>query len=371
MFTNLSSARGLLAADSGDEGTPQHDRELLRLALGGSAPNSARLWQLHPQLFAHGQPPAEMPPGWEQRVDARSGRIFYINHNLRTTTWADPRRKREEAEAEAEGGYGGDGGSSFSGSDDGSDHEEARETGEEGREGELGPECEAAATAAPSEAGGELSGEPGAEPRGAAHEAPAAAGPSERLGAELERLERLEARLGRLEEKGIDGGEAVAAAEGEEDAAEEATGAGADAAWSGVRFRDARACVASPLSVRYREILSPSSPADAARAELGLLSSGVLPALNTCALPHRAPSPRGTAHSVHHAWHRCCRRPRSVSRGARGCSSPSASRACMPCCPRRATRTAATRASATRCCCSGGSGCCSSSTARGCVSRSG
>ena len=36
---------------------------------------------------------APLPPGWEQRVDHRWGRTYFINHNERTTCWADPRTK--------------------------------------------------------------------------------------------------------------------------------------------------------------------------------------------------------------------------------------------------------------------------------------
>uniref|UniRef100_A0A3F2Z1W5 WW domain-containing protein n=1 Tax=Anopheles quadriannulatus TaxID=34691 RepID=A0A3F2Z1W5_ANOQN len=32
----------------------------------------------------------ELPPGWEQ-AKTQDGRIYYINHNTRTTTWEDPR----------------------------------------------------------------------------------------------------------------------------------------------------------------------------------------------------------------------------------------------------------------------------------------
>jgi len=33
---------------------------------------------------------APLPPGWEQRRCSPGGRIFFINHNERTTSWADP-----------------------------------------------------------------------------------------------------------------------------------------------------------------------------------------------------------------------------------------------------------------------------------------
>ncbi|KAF6768571.1 hypothetical protein AHF37_11888 [Paragonimus kellicotti] len=34
-----------------------------------------------------------LPPGWEERVHT-NGRIFYIDHNARTTQWEDPRLER-------------------------------------------------------------------------------------------------------------------------------------------------------------------------------------------------------------------------------------------------------------------------------------
>lgn len=30
-----------------------------------------------------------LPPGWEERKDAK-GRTYYVNHNNRTTTWTRP-----------------------------------------------------------------------------------------------------------------------------------------------------------------------------------------------------------------------------------------------------------------------------------------
>ena len=36
-------------------------------------------------------PPPLLPPGWEQRLDQRSGKIFYVDHNTCTTQWVDPR----------------------------------------------------------------------------------------------------------------------------------------------------------------------------------------------------------------------------------------------------------------------------------------
>ena len=55
-------------------------------------------------------PTLQLPPGWEQRRDLTNGRVFFIDHNTRTTTWDDPRAARPvasgmavEAERETEG----------------------------------------------------------------------------------------------------------------------------------------------------------------------------------------------------------------------------------------------------------------------------
>lgn len=93
---NVPSTKKLLRADGPSGASPRADRELLRLALGRSVPDASRLYKLHKELFEHGGPPTELPAGWEQRVDARSGRVFYVNHNLRTTTWTDPRKARRD-----------------------------------------------------------------------------------------------------------------------------------------------------------------------------------------------------------------------------------------------------------------------------------
>ena len=86
-------------AEETSQSTPQHDRELLSLlSQGQGAPRSAhRLWRQHPEIFENGGQRAELPPGWEQRVDSGSGRIFFVNHNERTTCWADPRTRKSTA----------------------------------------------------------------------------------------------------------------------------------------------------------------------------------------------------------------------------------------------------------------------------------
>lgn len=33
---------------------------------------------------------SDLPPGWERKVDPRTGRVFYIDHVNRTTSWNPP-----------------------------------------------------------------------------------------------------------------------------------------------------------------------------------------------------------------------------------------------------------------------------------------
>ena len=43
-----------------------------------------------------GAPPL-LPPGWEQRLDESTGRVFFIDHNTCTTSWVDPRINAQRA----------------------------------------------------------------------------------------------------------------------------------------------------------------------------------------------------------------------------------------------------------------------------------
>eukprot|EP00964_Phaeocystis_antarctica_P066784 scaffold40422_cov72-Phaeocystis_antarctica.AAC.1 len=73
--------------------SPGQPRPISRLVRAGS-PHRPCFPNRHPDIFENGSPRAELPPGWEQRVDRASGRIFFVNHNERTTCWADPRTRR-------------------------------------------------------------------------------------------------------------------------------------------------------------------------------------------------------------------------------------------------------------------------------------
>jgi hypothetical protein len=35
-----------------------------------------------------------LPPGWECKLDALSGKHYFVNHHTKTTTWDDPRTRQ-------------------------------------------------------------------------------------------------------------------------------------------------------------------------------------------------------------------------------------------------------------------------------------
>lgn len=37
-----------------------------------------------------------LPPGWAQQFDENTGRYFFVDHNMKTTTWDDPRRPQQQ-----------------------------------------------------------------------------------------------------------------------------------------------------------------------------------------------------------------------------------------------------------------------------------
>jgi hypothetical protein len=65
--------------------------DALAVLLPGAPRGAHRLWRLHAELGGGASP--LLPTGWEQRCDKATGRIFYIDHNERTTSWVDPRLK--------------------------------------------------------------------------------------------------------------------------------------------------------------------------------------------------------------------------------------------------------------------------------------
>ena len=71
--------------------SPQADRELIDAVVAGGA-RAHRLWTHGVELFEHGAERAELPPGWEQRVDQGSGRIFFVSHARRLEPSTSGRR---------------------------------------------------------------------------------------------------------------------------------------------------------------------------------------------------------------------------------------------------------------------------------------
>eukprot|EP00962_Isochrysis_galbana_P051486 scaffold22891_cov82-Isochrysis_galbana.AAC.2 len=71
--------------------------DALAVLLPGAPRGAHRLWRLHAEIGGGASP--LLPTGWEQRCDRATGRVFYIDHNLRTTSWVDPRVKPAAARA--------------------------------------------------------------------------------------------------------------------------------------------------------------------------------------------------------------------------------------------------------------------------------
>ncbi|KAI1081131.1 HECT-domain-containing protein [Whalleya microplaca] len=58
---------------------------------GGSPPSAGQGTMMHTGATSPGT--GELPPGWEQRWTPE-GRPYFVDHNTRTTTWVDPRRQQ-------------------------------------------------------------------------------------------------------------------------------------------------------------------------------------------------------------------------------------------------------------------------------------
>lgn len=58
---------------------------------GSAAANGANTTMMHTGATSPGS--GELPPGWEQRWTPE-GRPYFVDHNTRTTTWVDPRRQQ-------------------------------------------------------------------------------------------------------------------------------------------------------------------------------------------------------------------------------------------------------------------------------------
>ena len=75
-----------------DDASPPDGQEhkVLSFLHSGFADRTLRL-ALLPAIDVDETPYPLLPPGWEQRLDSNSGRVFYVDHTTCTTTWADPR----------------------------------------------------------------------------------------------------------------------------------------------------------------------------------------------------------------------------------------------------------------------------------------
>ncbi|RPA81827.1 HECT-domain-containing protein [Ascobolus immersus RN42] len=87
---SATEQRDLLLANTERERERHRNRRLPeeRSSSPGFEGNSARpgLQEGH-----NGTVASELPPGWEERHTVE-GRVYYVDHNTRTTTWVDPRR---------------------------------------------------------------------------------------------------------------------------------------------------------------------------------------------------------------------------------------------------------------------------------------
>ncbi|KIH88107.1 E3 ubiquitin-protein ligase NEDD4 [Sporothrix brasiliensis 5110] len=68
---------------------PQQQQQAAAAAAAAAAPSSGTV--MHTGATSPGT--GELPPGWEQRWTPE-GRAYFVDHNTRTTTWVDPRRQQ-------------------------------------------------------------------------------------------------------------------------------------------------------------------------------------------------------------------------------------------------------------------------------------
>ncbi|RWS17199.1 E3 ubiquitin-protein ligase Nedd-4-like isoform X2, partial [Dinothrombium tinctorium] len=89
----LSQRRHSEPVTTGQATTDQVDRRERVDSVGGST-NATRQTQLHQSNQLPSSISADgLPPGWSMQI-APNGRMFFIDHNSKTTTWVDPRTGR-------------------------------------------------------------------------------------------------------------------------------------------------------------------------------------------------------------------------------------------------------------------------------------
>ena len=57
---------------------------------GSYATIQPRYLYLASEVASENDPYGPLPPGWEKRVDS-TDRLYFVNHNTKTTQWEDPR----------------------------------------------------------------------------------------------------------------------------------------------------------------------------------------------------------------------------------------------------------------------------------------
>ncbi|KAJ3351459.1 Membrane-associated guanylate kinase, WW and PDZ domain-containing protein 1 [Allomyces javanicus] len=67
---------------------PSADATLLPCPVGGRHPRKVHATGTD---VAPRDPLGDLPDAWELALDDRSGRLYFVDHNTRTTTWLDPR----------------------------------------------------------------------------------------------------------------------------------------------------------------------------------------------------------------------------------------------------------------------------------------
>lgn len=94
----VSSAPNIAALQQGEQ---QQQQQLQQMqVLRGPADNP---WQQQQQQSSGD----ELPPGWEAKYDAVNKRVFYVDHNTKTTTWNKPQwtppQQQEQRQQQAPG----------------------------------------------------------------------------------------------------------------------------------------------------------------------------------------------------------------------------------------------------------------------------
>jgi TolA-binding protein len=81
----------------------QQQQQQLSQLRAGVGTSSQQQQQQQQQLLGQQQEPP-LPPGWEAKYDAVNKRVFYVDHNTKTTTWTRPQCTPAAAAAASNGG---------------------------------------------------------------------------------------------------------------------------------------------------------------------------------------------------------------------------------------------------------------------------